>query len=359
MSSSLKVNGVAIGMSPTGFPKCGEIVDALFPRDPRNRDAARAAMETTYVDDLDSIVQMLVDSTTLSREQIVAKITFPRGRPRRGGVQRAPQEEEEEPPKRPTKTYSRKRALPKEEESCVECGAAPRLVPDEKHCRKCFFQHTAVPQIERLEQRVEQLEARRTEAAVARLLDRYHNTLFSDIVSAEVALDTAPGQRAWETLRDLLKRAHALLDEAPEQQQQQQVQPPQEDGTWERDVQELRELAQRIGSLAGALHTVADTPSIRSELVVTMDGLVTRARRLCMRPTEPAFSVSERLRHWNADPVRYNPQTIGRRAVELFRLRYPGREPARRFSAAGDIWFNVYTESECPHTLDKAILEVI
>jgi hypothetical protein len=348
---SLTINGLPIGVTPTGFYKCADVIDALFPHDARDRRAAHAAMEVTYVDDLDSIMDLIENNTKLTRADIKKKLQFGTKRPRRSTARRG--------------SPKRKRALPVEEEEeeeeeevavpqCAECGVAPPLMSTEKHCRKCFFEHTATPHIERLEQRVKQLEGRRAEAAVARVLDRYHNTLYGGVVDAEVALHSAPSERAWTTLRDFLARAHALLDEAPEQRQ---VLP--DESAWEQDVQELRELAQRIGSLANALQAVADTPSVRSELVVSMDGYVTRARRLCMRATEPAFGVSERLRHLGCDPARYDAKEIGRRALELFRLRYPGREPARRFSPSGDYWFNVYTESECPFTLDAAILKVV
>jgi hypothetical protein len=234
----------------------------------------------------------------------------------------------------------------------------PLLVPEEeeeKWCRGCFFEHGAKPRLDRVNERLEQLEARQAEPAVARVLDKFE-TMSKPMQIAVNDMMSDPSAHAWKLLRIFLEQAESLLSSPPPPPPPPPPAEEQEEDAWDRNVQELRDLAHRLGALANALHAVADSPSVRSELVLSMDGYVTRARRLCMRATEPAFGVSERMRHLGCDPTRYDAKEIGRRALELFRRHYPGRDPARRFSAAGDYWFNVYTESECARTLDAAIL---
>lgn len=76
---------------------------------------------------------------------------------------------------------------------------------------------------------------------------------------------------------------------------------------------------------------------------------------------EELLSVSQRLRQLGLDPSDYSVSTIGKRALELYKERYPGCSPPQRLVAneqGHEYLMNVYTPRICAYTIDQAMREV-
>lgn len=78
---------------------------------------------------------------------------------------------------------------------------------------------------------------------------------------------------------------------------------------------------------------------------------------------EEQFGVSQRLRMLGHDPNQLiNVAKIGKRAIELYRGRFPGCVPPQRSvtNAHGHSYMmNLYTRTTAPHTVDVAIQEAL
>lgn len=76
--------------------------------------------------------------------------------------------------------------------------------------------------------------------------------------------------------------------------------------------------------------------------------------------SERLLSVSQRIRELGKDPDTFNVSSIGKRALELYRQKYPGHSPPQRVSTNNrghEYLLNVYTPTICRHTVDRAVQE--
>jgi len=93
----MRVNGHRIGLTRAGYPVCAQVIAAIFP-DPDDPERVSAENNNAYVDDLESIVGMLVQHTSLTRRRIMDMIEFePSSRKRARSPPPPPSEEEQVP----------------------------------------------------------------------------------------------------------------------------------------------------------------------------------------------------------------------------------------------------------------------